>query len=74
MTLPAALLLSATLAVSLATPASAAVSRSLAPGIEVHFAVLGAGTGHNTWTATVLVPGGVSPDPDAPAAACLPRR
>ncbi|MFJ1764135.1 phosphodiester glycosidase family protein [Amycolatopsis sp. NPDC088138] len=63
-----ALLLSAVLTVTLATPASAE-SGALAPGVTVRTTVSGEGTGHNTWTATVQVPGGSSPDPDAPPSA-----
>jgi hypothetical protein len=65
-----ALLLSAVLTVTLAAPASAEDgARGLAPGVTVRTTVFGEGTGHNTWTATVQVPGGSSPDPDAPPAA-----
>jgi hypothetical protein len=68
--MPAALLLSTVLAVAVATPAAAEDGvRVLAPGVTVQTTVSGEGTGHNTWTATVQVPGGSSPDPDAPPSA-----
>jgi hypothetical protein len=65
-----ALLLSAVLTVTLASPAAAESGpQGLAPGVTVQTTVFGEGTGHNTWTATVQVPGGSSPDPDAPPSA-----
>ncbi|GAB3159966.1 phosphodiester glycosidase family protein [Amycolatopsis stemonae] len=65
---PLALTLSAALTLALGTPASAA-GDVLAPGLTVSTTVTGEGTGHNAWTVTVQVPGGSSPDPDAPPAA-----
>jgi hypothetical protein len=65
--LAAALLLSVVLTGALSTPASA--DGQLAPGVAVWSTTIGAGTGHNSWTITVLVPGGTSPDPDAPPSA-----
>ncbi len=68
--LPAALFLSAALTAALSTPATAATGgRELAPGVTVYTTFTGEGTGHNTWTITAQVPGGSSPDPDAPPSA-----
>ncbi|WP_410673768.1 phosphodiester glycosidase family protein [Amycolatopsis sp. cmx-4-68] len=67
---PLALALSAALTLALSTPASAADGvQVLAPGLTVSTTVTGEGTGHNFWTVTAQVPGGSSPDPDAPPAA-----
>jgi hypothetical protein len=65
---PLVLALSAALTLALGSPASAA-GDLLAPGLTVSTTVTGAGTGHNTWTVTAQVPGGSSPDPDAPPSA-----
>ncbi|MEU0796261.1 phosphodiester glycosidase family protein [Amycolatopsis sp. NPDC005961] len=65
---PFVLALSAALTLALSTPASAA-GAVLAPGLTVSTTVTGEGTGHNTWTVTAQVPGGSSPDPDAPPSA-----
>lgn len=66
--MPLALALSAALTFALGTPASAA-GAELAPGLTVTTTVTGEGTGTGFWTVTALVPGGSSPDPDAPPAA-----
>jgi hypothetical protein len=64
------LALSAALTLALSTPASAAGGvQVLAPGLTVSTTVTGEGTGHNSWTVTTQVPGGSSPDPDAPPSA-----
>ncbi|WP_143168557.1 phosphodiester glycosidase family protein [Amycolatopsis australiensis] len=66
--MPLALALSAALTLALSCPASAA-GDVLAPGLTVSTTVTGEGTGHNSWTVTTQVPGGSSPDPDAPPSA-----
>jgi hypothetical protein len=68
--MPAALVLSACLTAALSTPAAAGGGgQVLAPGVTVHTTVTGGGTGHNTWTVTILVPGDTGADPDAPPTA-----
>ncbi|MFJ9787496.1 phosphodiester glycosidase family protein [Amycolatopsis sp. NPDC101161] len=65
--MPLALTLSAALTLALSSPAQAHGEDVLAPGLTVSTTVTGDGTGHNSWTVTAQVPGGSSPDPDAPA-------
>ncbi|WP_372664534.1 phosphodiester glycosidase family protein [Amycolatopsis kentuckyensis] len=64
--MPLALVLSAALTLALGSPAQAHGEDVLAPGLTVSATVTGEGTGHNSWTVTTQVPGGSSPDPDAP--------